>query len=140
QVTLADFTSEEVADLNRRYGSPLRDDAELARFYHLVGGQPDLVRRGLHALSGGHGDISAIEREAEHDAGIFSDHLRRLRSVLARDPALVEATRAVLHGRPCPPGESFYRLRSAGFITGASARTAQPRCRLYAAYLERHLP
>jgi hypothetical protein len=139
RVTLEDFTPEEVADLNRRCGSPLCDTGEVERFCRLVGGHPYLVRRGLHEMAAGGLDIAAIERETEHDEGIFGDHLRRLRSVLGRDPALMEAAREVLQGRPCPTVESFYRLRSAGVITGTSARRAQPRCGLYAAYLQRHL-
>ena len=35
--------------------------------------------------------------------------------------------------------ESFYRLRSAGLITGDIGSDARPRCQLYAAYLSRHL-
>jgi hypothetical protein len=139
RVTLDDFTLDEVAELNRRHDSPLRDRAEVQRFYGLVGGHPYLVRRGLHEMSGGGIELGDIEREAEHDEGIFGDHLRRLLGVLARNPALIEATREVLQGRPCPTGESFYRLRSAGIIAGTSAGGAAPRCRLYAGYLARHL-
>src|SRR5207302_9487539 len=40
RLTLEDFTFEQVADLNDRYGAPLRDAAELARFVRLVGGHP----------------------------------------------------------------------------------------------------
>jgi AAA domain-containing protein len=139
RVTLEDFTPDEVADLNSRYGSPLRDQEELERFYGLVGGHPHLVRRGLHAMAAGGSDIATIEAETEHDEGIFSDPLRRLLGMLTRNPVLADAAREVLQGRPCPTAESFYHLRSAGIISGASAHTAQPRCRLYAAYLQRHL-
>jgi hypothetical protein len=139
RIALEDFTLEEVADLNRRYDGPLRGSGEVQRLYRLVGGHPDLVRRALHAMSAGGIDIATIETETEHDEGIFGDHLRRVLGVLARSPALMEAAREVLQGRPCPAGESFYRLRSAGIIKGASARVAEPRCWLYRAYLERHL-
>jgi hypothetical protein len=45
----------------------------------------------------------------------------------------------MLRGKPCPTPESFYRLRSAGLMTGDSASDARPRCQLYATYLEKHL-
>jgi len=35
--------------------------------------------------------------------------------------------------------ESFYRLRSAGLMAGDSERDVRLRCRLYGAYLEKHL-
>ena len=138
-MTLEDFTRAQVEELNRRHGSPLRDGAEVDRFYDLVGGHPYLVRRGLHGMAAHGIPLAAIEAEAGHDEGLFGDHLRRMLALLARDPELQEATRGVLQGRPPRSVDSFFRLRSAGIIRGASTRDAQPRCRLYAAYLERHL-
>src|SRR5438132_3636856 len=77
RISLDDFTLEQVAELNHRYGSPLRDAAELARFYHLVGGHPYLVRRGLHELA--HGTrLSVFEAQADRDEGPLGDHLRRI--------------------------------------------------------------
>jgi len=59
--------------------------------------------------------------------------------LLARDAGLSEAVRGVIREGAPPDTDSFYRLRSAGVITGDSPRQAQPRCRLYAAYLEQNL-
>jgi hypothetical protein len=64
--------------------------------------------------------------------------LRRILCSLAQSPELCEAGRQVLRGQPCPTAESFYRLRSAGVLAGERVRDARLRCRLYAAYLERH--
>ena len=50
-----------------------------------------------------------------------------------------DVVREVLQGRPCSSGSSFYRLRSAGLMSGDSARDVKLRCQLYATYLERHL-
>src|SRR5207245_504821 len=134
-VTLEDFSREQVEELNRRHGSPLRDTAEVARFYALVGGHPYLVRRGLHEMATHGISLAAIEAEAGHDEGLFGDHLRRLLALLAGEPELVEALKTVLDGRPALSATSFYRLRSAGILAGDSTRDARPRCRLYAAYL-----
>ena len=50
-----------------------------------------------------------------------------------------DVVRGLLRGEPCPTEQSFYRLRSAGVMTGQSARDVRPRCELYRIYLERHL-
>jgi DNA-binding SARP family transcriptional activator len=139
RLTLQDFALEQVADLNGRYGAPLRDDAEVARFYRLVNGQPYLVRRGLNEMVSHGLEIGGLEAQADQNEGIFGDHLRRMLVLLARDPDLCEAVRGVLRGGPCTTAESFYRLRSAGVLAGDSAADARPRCQLYAAYLARHL-
>jgi class 3 adenylate cyclase len=139
RLTLEDFSFEQVADLNERYGSPLRTEPELARYYRLVSGHPYLVRRGFQEMASRGLDLPAFEAEADRDEGMFGDHLRRILVLLARDAELCEVVRSVLRGQPCSAQESFYRLRSAGVMAGDSARNVRPRCQLYATYLERHL-
>src|SRR5262249_22274543 len=151
RLTLEDFTLEQVADLNNRYGSPLKSTAEISRFHHLVSGQPYLVRCGLPAMSadgigpgGAPGSpyrhaLADLEAAADREDGIFGDHLRRILIMLARNSELMDVVQGVLQGRPCPSAESFYRLRSAGILAGESARDVRLRCPLYAAYLKRHL-
>jgi hypothetical protein len=84
-------------------------------------------------------DLAAFEAEADRDEGPFGDHLRRILLGLSQDADLAAAVRAVLAGQPCPSPEAFYRLRSAGVLSGGSAADARPRCRLYQSYLARHL-
>jgi DNA-binding SARP family transcriptional activator len=139
RLMLHDLTLPQVEDLNERHGSPLHGSDEVERFYGLVSGQPFLVRRGLLEMASHGLDISALEAQADRDEGIFGDHLRRILVLLVKDPELRDAVRGVLRGEPCPTPESFYRLRSAGVLTGGSAREARPRCRLYDRYLSRHL-
>jgi tRNA A-37 threonylcarbamoyl transferase component Bud32 len=139
RLELRDFDPAQVAELNGRYGSPLKGAGELSRYYQLVGGHPYLVRRGLHEMATGGLGLDAFEAVADHDEGPFGDHLRRILVLLARDPALGEVVRRVLRGEPCPTMEDFYRLRSAGVMAGDSARDVRPRCRLYETYLRRHL-
>ncbi len=139
RLEIGDFTSDQVAELNRRYGSPLGSLAEVMRYYRLVSGHPYLVRCGLHEMVTHKMNIPALESVAAHDEGPFGDHLRRLLMSLSQDAALSEIVRQVLLGQPCPDQESFYRLRSAGLMTGDSPRNARPRCLLYANYLEQHL-
>ena len=139
RLTLEDFTFDQVADLNQRYGSPLKSTAELQRLFTLLGGQPHLVRRALNELAAGNVAFPQLLAGAAHDEGIFGDHLRRILVLLARDPELADAVRSVLQGRPCPSDTSFYRLRSAGVVEGDSPTRVQARCEIYALYLKAHL-
>ena len=139
RLTLQDFTPEQVADLNRRYNSPLRSSEELSRLHRLTAGHPFLVQRALFDLSSRNLSLSELESLAAAEDGPFGDHLRRLLVMIAKDPALMEVMRGILRGVSCPSPESFYRLRSAGIIAGTSAHDCAPRCELYATYLRRHL-
>jgi len=139
RLTLEDFQQDQIADLNRRYGSPLKNQEELARFGDLVSGQPFLVRRGLHELATQPITFESFESQADRDEGLFGDHLRRVLVSLVKDQTLLDVMRGVLHG-PCHlDSESFYRLRSAGVMAGESANDARLRCQVYANYLKRHL-
>jgi serine/threonine protein kinase len=139
KLELKDFTVEQVAELNERYGSPLKDQTEVSRYYRLVRGHPYLVHNGIFEMKRSGLSLSAFEPLADQDEGPFGDHLRRILVLLARDPALTEAMREVLRSNPCPTTDSFYRLHSTGLVSGHSAREATLRCPLYANYLERHL-
>lgn len=139
RLSLRDFTPEQVAELNRRYNAPLRDDKDLAIFVSMVGGHPYLVRQGLHALATGMA-LDEFIQEAPSLEGPFGEHLNRMLFLLSRDPALCEAIRTVLENSGPPDEESFFRLRSSGILFGDSVFDARPRCLLYALYLERHLP
>ncbi len=139
RLALEDFTPTQVAELNRRYDSPVKTQDELNRFYRLVGGQPYLVRRGLHELASRKISFDYLEEHAARDEAFYGDHLRRILVILVRDEVLTRAMRSVLNSQPCPGSESFDRLRSAGLLIGHTPEEARPRCRLYATYLRRHL-
>jgi serine/threonine protein kinase len=139
RLVLADFTLDQLRELNRRYDSPLKDGAELGRFHDLVAGQPYLTRRGLHELASRNLAFRDFERQAARDEGPFGDHLRRLLVSLAQDSILCEIMRGLLTGHHGATPEAFYRLRSSGLVAGESAKEMQPRCRLYELYLSRHL-
>jgi hypothetical protein len=76
---------------------------------------------------------------ADLDDGIFGDHLRRMLVLLTRDPALTQSVLAALEGDSRTDTSVFYRLRSAGIVSGDSAGQLQFRCELYATYLRKHL-
>ncbi len=139
RLALYDFTLEEVAELNRRYGSPLKNRDEVERFFDLLSGQPYLVRRGLQELATHYSSLSEFAQVADRDEGPFGDHLRRMLVLLAQDATLGDMVRGLLRGDAALTPDSFYRLRSAGLFAGDSSKNARPRCKLYANYFERHL-
>ncbi|MSU36711.1 MAG: toll/interleukin-1 receptor domain-containing protein [Pedosphaera sp.] len=139
RLALEDFSIAQVTDLNMRYGSPLKTPQELARFFKVTGGHPFLSRRGLYELAARKMALAEFETVAVADSGFFGEHLRRMLVLLARDPNLTDVIRGVLHGQECPTPESFYRLRSAGLITGDSQGIVRMRCQVYGDYLRQHL-
>jgi hypothetical protein len=139
RLVIDDFNRDQVSELNRRHGGPLKSADEVTRFIRLVGGHPYLVRRGLQEITNRKLDIGVFEAKATSDEGVFGDHLRRILMLLARNTDLMQVVRSVLLGRQMDDTEAFYRLRSAGVMSGASPEDMRPRCQLYAAYLRRHL-
>jgi DNA-binding winged helix-turn-helix (wHTH) protein len=134
---LKDFTLAQVAELDRRYGSPLGNAA--ADYCKLLGGHPYLVHYGLYKITHDKLDVTTIQTQSDRDDGPFGDHLHRMLSTLARDNGLSRAVRAVLRGEPGLSSSDFYRLRSAGILTGDSPHDAALRCDLYSIYLRKHL-
>jgi len=139
KLELKDFSVEQVADLNERYGSPLQHSQEVARYWSLVAGHPYLVHNGIYEMKKRGLSLPGFEAIADREEGPFGDHLRRIMVLLGRDQTLTEVMRELLRGNPCPTTDSFYRLHSTGLVAGHSAREARVRCPLYANYLERHL-
>jgi DNA-binding winged helix-turn-helix (wHTH) protein len=139
QLTLEDFTIAQVAELNRRYAEPLRDEGETVRFYKLVGGHPYLAQRGLYEMVRRGIGLAEVEARAARDEGVFGDHLRRLLVSLESNEALCEALRGFLRVEIGLTRMNFYHLRSAGVLAGDSPKEARLRCELYENYLKTHL-
>jgi AAA-like domain len=70
RLSLADFTREEVSELNHRYGCPLPDIATLNQFYELLSGQPYLTRRGLNELAAQKLSFAELTCQASQHDGI----------------------------------------------------------------------
>ena len=139
KLMLEDFNLEQMADLNQRYGSPLRHDSELRHFHNLLGGQPYLVRCGLNDIVSRNLTLDEFIQTAEHDDGTFSDHLRRIVLLLNDNKQLSEVIRGMLRGKPCPDYDSFNYLRGAGILKGDSKNDVSFRCEIYESYLHKHL-
>jgi hypothetical protein len=135
KITLEDFTEGQLADLDRRLGNPLGSVARRDRFVALVGGHPDLVRRGLQELAAGGVSMEELEGAAARDDGPFGQHLRRLVHSLGQDQELCGVVLGLLRAGRRPDLASFHRLRSAGVVSGEDPSSARARCGLYARYL-----
>jgi len=138
RLMLGDFTGEQVAELNDRYGG-LLDDDHLARFQRLVGGHPYLAQRGLYEISKHKLSLAALEQTADRDDGPFCDHLNRLLISLRQDRALLRELRGFVLSGAKLSNDAFYRLRSAGVLSGETPDEPRPRCELYARFLKKHL-
>jgi DNA-binding SARP family transcriptional activator len=135
RVDLTDFTLEQVSELNRRYGEPLRNASEVERLDALVGGHPYLVRRSLQEMVLHRMSLADVEAHAERRDGIFGDHLERMRLTLSRDEDLMAAVRTLLKDGACPTDEECARLCASGVMVGSSPAEMRPRCRLYERFL-----
>ena len=136
-ITLEDFTTEQVADLNRRHGSPFNADEE-RQLTELVGGHPYLVRLALYLVASGSIAPDGLFANAVADPGPFADHLRNLLFRLRERDDLAQAFRQVIRNHTCPDEEVFFRLRGAG-LARREGHEVLPRCQLYANYFQEHL-
>jgi hypothetical protein len=139
RLSLHDFTLQQTADLNTRYGSPLKSPQDVSTFHGLLSGHPYLVRRGLDDLSLHPVPIEDFVALSDRDEGIYSDHLRRILVTISQDHALSMAVRQVLDGKAIHNADEFYRLRSTGIVSGEGASAATIRCKLYENYLRKNL-
>jgi hypothetical protein len=136
-IDLADFTPEQVADLNRRHGSPLTS-GEVQRLMTLVCGQPYLTRRALYLVASKRLSTAELFAKATDDRGPFGDHLRYHLFRLYGKEDLIQGLRQVIRKNTCPDERIFFRLRGAGLVR-RERKADLPRCQLYADYFREHL-
>lgn len=139
RVRLRDFEPPEIRKLNELYGGPLATADEFDRFFRLLGGQPYLVRRGLHEMVAHGATLEGLEGAALSDQGPFADHLKRFLVLLSGNDAALQLLREMLAGRKVGDAKLFHRLRAAGLLRGETPNGAAFRCELYDQYLRRHL-
>ncbi len=139
RITVQDFTLEQVAELNERYGSPVTSDDDLRELFAWIGGHPFLTRLCLYEMTAFSRTLSELWLAAHRDDTGFGEHLDRIRVGITGDAALTTSIRQVLRGElPISP-ETYLRLRAGGILSGGSCRDAHFRCTLYREYLGRVL-
>lgn len=135
-LNLEDFTQAQVADLNRRYGSPV-GEKDLPRMIDLLGGHPYLTRVALYSMVGNNLTWDDLERKSASDDGPFSQHLQRLYRLITRDDRLGAAFREIVRtGQPFDEAAAF-RLMKAGMVKNLSATDYDCRNQLYRHYFAR---
>lgn len=138
-IQLTDFTGEQVAELNRRHGTPL-DDAQVGELMALLAGHPYLVRKALYLVASQQLSVTDLFAKATDDQGPFGDHLRYHLFRLNRKPEQKAGFLQVIQAHQCADDDVYFRLRGAGLITAREAAIVQPRCQLYARYFQERLP
>lgn len=129
---LKDFTTEQVRDLNRRHGSPVRP-ANFPEFMTLLNGHPYLTRKALYTLVTEKMAWADFMAMAARDEGPFSDHLRRQQWLLRNEPQLQTALKQILHAGRCNNETARFHLLRMGLIA-ASGDSCASRCHLYHLY------
>jgi hypothetical protein len=136
-VALDDFTADQIADLNERYGRPFAPPERQA-LAALLAGHPYLIRQALHLAASGAQTPAQIIDTAASDAGPFGDHLRYQLLKLCDQPRLATELQQIISCGISADEWAFNELRSAGLVRRDGDR-AIARCRLYAVYFQQHL-
>lgn len=136
-IELEDFMFEQVADLNRRHGSPFNTSDEM-KLMALLNGHPYLVRKALYLVASEQITTTELFNDASNTNGPFGDHLRRLLSLLHDRQELKQALLQVISQNTSENQQIFWQLRGAGLVR-SSGQAVIPRCQLYADYFREHL-
>ncbi|MCP5100375.1 MAG: hypothetical protein GY943_32905 [Chloroflexi bacterium] len=134
---LHDFDHVQLHELNQRYGAPLDADG-VSELMVLLHGQPFLTRVALYTLVREQLSIRDLIVVADQPTSPFLSHLRYQRQLLATDPALQEAMKALLSNGRSPTNHIRYRLLKAGLIK-QDGTAVTPRCQLYRRYFVNEL-
>lgn len=142
QWKLTGFTEEQILQLKDAYGfddNTINND-QLLSLGKLVGGHPYLIRLALDAVQKNAINLPEILANAVTQSGIYSNHLRRLWSLLNDSPDLANSMKKVVNGNNTaqldPP--IAYRLESMGLIT-MSGDQCRASCPLYQQYFHEQL-
>jgi len=138
RITLADFDAAQSVELVHRYSKREWNDTQRQQLQELLGGHPYLLARGLQEMESRSIDVTALADLAVQPAGPFHVHLESIVQFVIADADLQSGLRAVLAGQPCSDN-GFFRLRTAGVVSGDAPDSARPRCGLYARYFKNAL-
>lgn len=143
-VTLPPFTLQQVQTLALQYRLDWAANQEtgkvLASLQAMVGGHPYLVNLALYHLRQGKMALKELLQTASTPAGIYSQHLRELLTLLQKEPQLMSAMQQVVavDQRVELDAIAAYKLESMGLVQleGNQARVS---CELYRLYFHQQL-
>ncbi len=136
-IQLKDFSSDQVADLNQRHGSPLKRD-EISGLMDLVGGHPYLVRQAYYTLVSESLSLTDLLRVANSPEGPFGKHLLFYQHSLKKNPTLFSALQQLLREQKTPDESLLERLAAVGLIQQENGKWG-PRCGLYGEFFRRQI-
>jgi serine/threonine-protein kinase len=138
-IELPEFTLKQVQDLTHRYQLDWTLN-QIKALIVLVGGQPYLVRVAMYHVAHQAIAFDQMLEQSVTEAGIYSDHLRRLLWNLEQHPELADAFRDVVTAKAPISLKSILalKLNSLGLVTITSNHVT-PRCELYRQYFCEHL-
>jgi hypothetical protein len=139
QLNLKGFNVAEIAELNRRYESPLASPAEVQALNQLISGQPFLTRRALDVVKRGVMDLPTLLANADRDDGPFGDHLKRILVAVSQLPEVMAALRSSLDSPQLREVDGLHRLVSAGVMYQTGDNKLAYSCELYRRYLQGHM-
>jgi class 3 adenylate cyclase len=141
QLELQSFNVPQMSDLNKRYGSPIGSEEDVAQLHALIAGQPFLTRRALDLLARGAMTFEQLMAASEREDGPFGDHLKRILVSVSQMPEVIDVLRSALSqaGARVSDTDSFHRLQSAGIARQSSQGHVEIVNELYRRYLVSHL-
>jgi len=138
-ISLDDFNFEQVSEMNKNYGFPLKENSEIEKLMKLVGGHPYLIRIALYTLAANNCNLEQLKEVAIKASGPFRSHLSEYVRLLQENKELKKALRQVLSRGACDDEASFQSLWAAGLVKGETRQIIQMRCQLYHDYFQNHL-
>lgn len=136
-IEIADFTPNQIAELNTRHGAPL-NAGQIEQLIALVGGHPYLARKALYEVAIGHTSTQLLFQDATSDQSPFAIHLSHHLMRLQQKEELARAMLQVIRASSCSDDRIFFRLHSAGLVRRERGAVV-PRCQLYADYFKERL-
>jgi hypothetical protein len=133
-IRLRDFSPDQVADLNQRHGTPLKQD-EISTLMNLVGGHPYLVRQAYYSLVSERLSLQDLLQVANSPDGPFGKHLLFYMHSLKKSPTLFAAFQQLLQDQKLPDESLLERLSAVGLIQQENGKW-KPRCGLYGEFFK----
>jgi len=133
-IRLRDFSQDQVADLNQRHGSPLKQ-SEVPALMELVGGHPYLVRQAYYTLVSEGLSLQELQRVANSPDGPFGKHLLFYLHSLKKNPTLLIAFQHFLQNQKLPDEALLERLSAVGLIQQEDGKW-ESRCGLYGEFFK----
>lgn len=137
-VELPEFTPAQVQDLAQRHQINW-SVTEVQHLMAMVGGHPFLVRLALYNIARQHITLTKLLQTVPTEAGIYSDHLRRLELILAEQPELEVAMREVVASSTPVRLKTVpkFKLQGIGLVK-LQGDEVTPSCELYRQYFRNH--